>query len=161
MDIEVGQILSQMVAFLIMLWILKKFAWKPILKLLDDRTNKIQGAFDLIDSQKKEVEGLIAEYKAKIREVRDTANDKYQQQEAKGYQAALDIENEAREKAKEIINKAQKEAEHEVFLAKNQLKKELVDMIIASTEKVMQRELKDEAKQKVQIEEFLEKAEIK
>ena len=45
-------ILTHMVGFVITVWVLKKFAWKPILSILEERREKIKSEFDQIESEK-------------------------------------------------------------------------------------------------------------
>lgn len=66
MDIEIGQIVAQIFAFLIMLAILKRFAWKPLLKLMDERRERIINEFAAIEKQKQEVNGIKKSYLDKL-----------------------------------------------------------------------------------------------
>lgn len=52
LDLDLGQIIVQIIGFLAMLWILKRYGWKPLLDLLDARRQKIQSEFDSIEEKK-------------------------------------------------------------------------------------------------------------
>ncbi|MGZ3633771.1 MAG: F0F1 ATP synthase subunit B family protein, partial [Parachlamydiaceae bacterium] len=62
MKIQIGQVISQIIAFLLMLWILSRYAWKPILNTMEERRHKIQSDSDAIEDQRKQAEALLAEY---------------------------------------------------------------------------------------------------
>ena len=66
MNLEIGQIIAQIVAFLVTLWILQRYAWNPLLKLMDERRANIRGEFEQIEAAKKEIETLRASYEQKI-----------------------------------------------------------------------------------------------
>ncbi|CDR33483.1 F0F1 ATP synthase subunit B [Criblamydia sequanensis] len=137
MDIEIGQILTQMVAFLIMLFILKKFAWKPLLTLLEERKKRIQSEFEFIDSQKKELERIKNSYRDKLDEIDGTAKAKFQEALAKGREKAQAIEEESRFKAKEILAKAESDIKREISKSKTELKNDIVNLVTQSTEKII------------------------
>lgn len=146
MDIEIGQILTQIVAFLIMLFILKKFAWKPLLSMLEERKKRIQSEFEFIDSQKKEIERIKNSYREKLDEIEGTAKAKFQEAIAKGREKAQLIEEESRHKAKEILAKAEGDIKREISKSKTELKNDIVNLVTQSTEKMIYETLDDQKK---------------
>ena len=60
--------LTHLVAFLLFIWVIKKYAVGPVLQLLDERRAKIADQFDQIDSDKKHVGALREEYEEHIRD---------------------------------------------------------------------------------------------
>jgi len=161
MELQIELVISQIIAFLIVLWVMKRYAWKPLLTVMEDRRNKIQGEFDSIEEQKKEINRLKKEYKDKLANIDAEAKLKYQEELNKGKKAGQDVIAQAHKDAKEIIFKAQADAEAEVQKAKIQLKEDLVNLVMASTKKVIQKDLDDPKKQKALIEEFLEQGAAK
>lgn len=159
MHIELAQIFTQIVSFLVMLWVLKRFAWKPLLKLLDERRNKIQSEFDTIEEQKRDNELLALEYQEKLKAVDAKAWIIIKEAGDKGHRLLKEIEDEAHAEAKAIVAKAQDELQHEIAKAKVQLRGEIVNMTLAATQKVIETNL-DTEKQKKLINDFVEKAEI-
>src|SRR6266540_3732098 len=67
---SIGLIVWSLLAFLIILWLLKKFAWKPILKALDDREKSIQDALDAAHRAKQEMTSLKADNERIIAEAK-------------------------------------------------------------------------------------------
>ena len=66
MDLDIKEILIQIVAFLLMLWVLKKFGWKPLLNVMEERKKAIQSEFDAIAEARKETEMLAKSYQDKL-----------------------------------------------------------------------------------------------
>lgn len=159
-NIEIGQILTQIVAFLFMYWILKKFAWKPLLAIMEERKQKIESEFEFIEQQKREIQHLNDEYNAKLKDIDAKARVKIQEGIDKGYKLAREIQEEARVQAKNIISHTQDEVVKEIAKAKIQMKKEIIHLTIEATKKLLKEEI-DEKKQESLIDKFLEEAELK
>ena len=71
MDFNLQLFISHTFGFLITLWILKKYAWGPVLDLLEERREKIKSEFQKIEDGHAEVEKLTAEYNAKLSQIDD------------------------------------------------------------------------------------------
>lgn len=159
MKIEISQVITQIISFLIMLWVLKRYAWRPLLKVMDDRQHKIQADFSTIEEQKKENERLMSEYQEKLKAIDVESSVLLKGAYEKGNRLFKEIEDEARAEAKMILTKAQEELQNEIFKAKIQLKDELVKMTLMATQKIIQTSL-DTEKSKKLIGEFIEQARI-
>ena len=68
-------LIAQVVNFIILLWVLAKFAYKPLLKAMDDRRTKIVKDMDQADHARKEAEELKAEYVTQLKNDKKEAND--------------------------------------------------------------------------------------
>lgn len=68
-------IIAQIVNFIILLWILAKFAYKPLLKAMDDRRNRIVKDLDSAEHARKEAETLKLEYANQLKTARKEASD--------------------------------------------------------------------------------------
>ncbi|MBA2368750.1 MAG: F0F1 ATP synthase subunit B [Candidatus Protochlamydia sp.] len=159
MYLELQQVLTQIVAFLIMVWVLKKYAWQPILGLLNERKQLIQSEFDTIEEQKKSVAILTEEYNNKLHGIEAQSRKQIQEAIVKGREMAQEIEQETRAKAVSILNKAQAEVQKEIAEAKEQLKKDVVNLSMQAVEKIIGEKLDSQKDQKL-IEESLQKAEF-
>ncbi len=160
MRLEISQILLQMVAFLLMLWILKKFGWKPLLDLLKERRDKIQAEFDLIDNQKKDVSMLAEEYQEKLKGIDAEARRKIQESVLEGRKISMEIQQETQANAREILEKAREEMSREISNARTQLKNDIIVIAVAAAEKILQEKI-DGSKHTKLISEFIEEAELK
>ena len=155
MGLEIGQIVTQIIGFLIAVFLLKKFAWKPLLSILEQRRAKIKSEFDNIDKEKKKVADLLSDYQTKLKEIDSLARVKIQEAAREGQKLANEIKENARKESKEILTKAREEIQRDVDKAKVQLKNDLVNMTMRVAEKLI-RERLDEEKDKKLIAEFID-----
>lgn len=160
MNIEISQIITQIIAFLIVLWILKKFAWKPLLDLLEERHNKIKDEFEKIDTKKKQVSELHRMYQDKLKNINIVAERKAQKEVDKARESAKAILEEAHKKSTDIALKAQKTSEKEISAARDHLKGEVVNLALAATEAVIGKSL-NEKDQRELITQYIEEAKLK
>lgn len=158
MELALEQILSQIVAFLIMYFVLKKFAWKPLFKLMDDRKRQIASDFETIENEKKNILQTQEDYKNKFKALDAEAKLKIHEAVEKGREQAEEIAREAREKAQDILNKAELEMNKEIQEAKNHFKNQVVETSAYLTKKLIGQEL-DAKKHKDLIEEAFQKVE--
>ena len=138
MHLELSIIISQIVAFLVLLWILKIFAWKPFLKLLSERQSKIQEEFQAIDLQKLELNKLKDEYRIKLEQIDEMARQTMHEALARSENSAQQISEKAQNQAKALLEKAKKAIDLEIVQAHKLLKKNLVNLVIEATEKLME-----------------------
>ncbi len=145
MSIEWQQLLTHMVGFLIALWILRKFAWGPLLSLMEERRSKIAGEFEEIENQKAEVARVTGEYEAKMQEIENERRAKMVEAVKEGKQMAADIKAKAQNEVRALHEKAKVDLQRDVAQAKVQLRDEMISMTMAAAEKVV-REKMDDAK---------------
>ena len=155
MGLEIGQIVTHIIGFLIAVFLLKKFAWKPLLSILEERRSKIKSEFDNIDKEKKKVEDLLSDYQTKLKEIDSLARVKIQEAAREGQKLANEIKENARKESKDILARARDEIQMDVDKAKVQLRDDLVNMTIRAAEKLI-RERLDEEKDKKLIAEFID-----
>jgi F-type H+-transporting ATPase subunit b len=155
MGLEFGQIITQIFGFLLAVIILKKFAWKPLLSILEERRSKIKSEFDNIDKEKKKVEDLLSDYETKLKEIDALARVKIQEAAQEGQKLANEIKENARKESKDILNKARDQIQRDMDQAKVQLKNDLVNMTMRVAEKLI-RERLDEGKDQKLIAEFID-----
>ena len=155
MGLEIGQIVTQIIGFLIAVFLLKKFAWKPLLSILEQRRSKIKSEFDNIDKEKQKVADLLSDYQTKLKEIDSLARVKIQEAAREGQKLANEIKENARKESKEILTKAREEIQRDVDKAKVQLKNDLVNMTMRVAEKLI-RERLDEEKDRKLIAEFID-----
>lgn len=156
MHIQIGQVVTQIISFLIMYFLLKRYAWKPFFTVLDERNYKIRNEFETIEQQKKQFEALQEEFHNHLKKSDIDMRNKVMEAIKEGQEIAKEIKNEAQQQAKEIIKKAHTEMEQELVKLKAQLKDDIVQMTIAASEKLIQANLNDK-KQKELVETFIDR----
>ena len=151
---DLGLFLWNLLAFLILFFILKKTAWKPILKSLDEREKGISDSLATAERGKKEMAQLKNENEAllaKAREERALLLKEARETKDK-------IINEAKEQAKleanKIIIDARAAIEIQKMAALTELKNEVGNLVIGVSEKILRRELSNKPEQEKYIKEL-------
>lgn len=144
LKIEWTQVLTHLVGFIIAVIVLKKFAWGPLLRLLEERRERIKNSFDEIEQKQAEAEKLNEEYQAKLREIDAEARKRLTVAVTEGEKIATRIKEDSRSEAKEMIVKAKEELDRDVAKARVALKEDMVAMALAATEKLIYEQLDDD-----------------
>ncbi len=126
---------------------LAKFAWKPILKVLSDREEKIRGALEEADRARSQAAEMIKQNEKNLAR----AEEEYQKmiREGKAFAEKIkdDIVVKAKQQAQQELERAAEEIQRNVEAAKLQLRSEVADLAIKATEKILEETL-DENRQK-------------
>jgi F-type H+-transporting ATPase subunit b len=158
LGIKLPELLTQIVGFLLAVWILKLFAWKPLLAMLEQRRARIKSDLDEAEQIKKQSAEIMAEYQRQLKEIDQTARAKIQEAISDGNRVAAEIRDQSRIEAKDIISKAREDLSRDVAKAKVELRNDMVNMAITATEKVIAEKLNDE-KHRQLINRFLDEVE--
>lgn len=151
------EILTQLLGFLIVFWILKTYAFGAILKTIDARRAKIEAEFKSIEQTRHTLSGLEAEYKKRIDRIEEEARAKIQEASRIGTELARDIQQKAREDAEKLMHRAQQDIAHDLAKAKIELREQVVEISMMAVEKVV-RDKVDAAGHKKLVEKFIEEA---
>ena len=151
---NVGLMIWTFVVFGISLYILIKAVFPRIRQVLDERAASIDESIDSAERTRKEADELLAEYRERLKEARAQSEEIVQ----RARQTADSHEHEARERAQEIIAEGAKKAEREIDAATKRalddIRREVADLTIMATEKVVRKTLND-ADQRRLVEEAL------
>lgn len=138
---DIGTLFWMLLSFSIVLIILKKFAWKPILKMLKDRENNIDHALKSAKETKLEVEKLKAENEKLMRETHIKAEIMITEAKELGDKIIEDSKLTAEAESDKIIREAQKTIQNEHKAAINQIKNEIAEFSIQISEKILSEKL--------------------
>ena len=152
--LSANEIVAQIINFLIVLWLLKKFLWRPILKVLDQRKEKIASDLKSIEDAKAVASGIKADYESRIALIHEEVNKKIHAAEEEGRRITEDIRKKAHEEAQKIIDDARSSMRYELDNAKEAVKQELVDIAIKAAELVIEERLDDKQDRKI-VDDFL------
>lgn len=158
MDLQWQLLLTHSVGFLITLWILKKFAWGPLLNMMDERRDKIAGEFQQIEDDKAKVTELASEYEGKLQGIDEERRAKLVEAVNEGKGIAEQIKSAARDEAKQINAKAKAELDRDVAKAKVQLKNDMIAITMSAAEKIINEKL-DDARHRELIGNFIDSVE--
>ncbi len=130
-------LLAQAVNFLVLLWVLKRFAYKPILKALEARTNKIeQGLKDAQASQAK-LQGVIEEEKKILAAAREEARSILIEAEASAKKRDAMMLDETKQKIDRMIVETDKHLSEKQAKLLREAKEELAETVLLVTKKVL------------------------
>ena len=151
----IGLMFWTVVIFMLLLILLKKFAWKPILKAVDDRNSSINEALASAEKAKSEMEQLSADNDKILNEAHNQRDSIIKEAMDIKIKTIADAKNKASIEAEKIIFSAKEQIKNEKMKAMTELKNEIADISIQMAEKIIKTELKDAKSQKKLIEEDL------
>ena len=146
---KLPQFLTQIVGFVILVLILKKFAWGPILDLLDERRDKIDGDYAAAEKNLSEAEQLKGDFESKLTDIKVIEREKVQEAVKRGEDLAEGIVGKARTEAGETKAKAAQDIEIQAHKAQLELRDNVVALALGAAEKVIGEKLDDEMHKKL------------
>ena len=144
MSLSLQEILTQALGFLLLVWVMKRIFWKPLLGTLEARRGRIENAFHQIESQKQEVERLRADYNSRIARIEEEARAKLQNAMDEGRKIAREIQEKSREESKALLTRSKEDLALEVAKARIGLRREIANLTLLATEKLIQEQMTDE-----------------
>jgi F-type H+-transporting ATPase subunit b len=136
-----GLMIWTLVLFLFTMWVLSKLAFPKIQEALDKRAATIAESIDAAERQRKESDELLAEYRSRLSEAREQADDIM----ARARKAAETAEAEAtvagKEKREELVEAAKRDIEAETRRSLDQIRQEVADLTVLATERVTRKSL--------------------
>ncbi len=135
-------LILQAIAFLLMLWILKKFAYPPLTKALDERQATIEESLKAAKdaetkaekSQEEEIEKMLAEARSQASDIMSTAK-------TEATSAIEAAEQKAKTKAQRVLDQAHEQVQQDIAAARKALRKDTIDLVALATEKVVKQKV--------------------
>ncbi len=155
---EIGLIFWTTLSFIILLWLLGKFAWKPILSALNEREDGIKKALDEADKARQEMTELQASNQTILKEARTERDALLKDARDIKNNMISEAKEEAKTQANKIVQQAKVSIENEKQAAITHLKNQVAELSIGIAEKVIKAELSDKDKQIDLIEKMLDDA---
>jgi F-type H+-transporting ATPase subunit b len=159
-DFSFGLFFWQIIIFVLLLLLLRKFAWKPILGAVNDREEGIKNALDSAEKAKLEMQNLQADNEKLLQEAR--AERESMMKEAREIKTKMiaDAKEEAKSEGDKIVANAQAAIESEKKSAIAELKQQVASLSLEIAEKVVKHELSDKDKQLKLVDEMLSDAKL-
>ena len=158
---DVGLLFWTLVSFIALYIILRKFAWGPILGAVKEREESIKQALDAADNAKKDMENLKADNEKILNEAKIERETMLKEAREIKSKLISDAEEEAKIRAKKMVEAAKTAIQNEKNSAMNELKNTVVDLSVGIAEKLISEELADKDKQLKMIEDILEDSKLK
>jgi len=150
-----GETLTTILAFAILFWVLKKYAWGPVTHVLDERQRSIEKSFADIEKQKRAAAELERQYQEQLRNIEQERRARIQDGIAEGRRVAAELLERAREEAARNAERARRNLELEVAQARVGLRNELVEMTLKASERLLRTRL-DEPEQRRLVSVFID-----
>jgi len=143
-DLNLGLSVWTTFVFLALLGVLWKFAWGPILEMVQAREDGIQGTLDQAANQRDEAARLLAEHREQMADARRQSQQMIAEGKDAGERVRQDIEEKARAEGDAMIERARDSIEREKDAALDELRRESVDLALAAAAKLVQESLDEE-----------------
>ena len=153
-DINTGLSVWTLVVFGMLVFLLGRYAWGPILGAVEAREKGIQSALDEAAARNAEAARLLAEHKEQLADARRQANDLMAEGKAAGETLRREIEEKARAEAQSMVERARREIERERDAALEMLRRESVELALAAASRLLQENL-DQPKDRALVERYL------
>lgn len=153
-DPKLMTMIAQVFNFLILVFILAKFAYKPLMKILDERSAKIKSDLDSAEAENQAAQKLREEYLAKLNEARTEAQGIVDKAFKAAELSKQEIINEARSESERLVKAARDEIARERDKALNDLRAEVVTLSLAAASKIISKNM-DEASNAKMVEDFI------
>jgi F-type H+-transporting ATPase subunit b len=154
LEINPGLIVWTIISFAILVAILGKFAWKPIIKALAEREDKIQSALDQADRARSEAAELLKKNEESISRAEQEYQKMLRESKLLAEKMKEEIVGKARQQAQQELQRATEEIQRNVDSARKELRGEVADLAIKVAEKILDESL-DAQKQKKIVDTFL------
>jgi F-type H+-transporting ATPase subunit b len=149
-----GLMIWTLVLFLIVMYVLRKYAFPPIRQALEKRANAIRENIEAAQRERQEAEKLLEEYRKRLKEAREQSDDIVARARKAAEAAVAEATSEGKTKREDLVAAARKDIETETRRSLEQIRKEVADLTVLATEKVTRKTL-DSEDQKRLVEEAL------
>ena len=140
----IGVMIWTLIAFVITLLILRKLAFPRISEALDKRRKAIVESIDAAERTRVEADQLLNEYRERLREAREQADDILSRARKASDRVADEAKSDASKKREELMEQTRRDIEQETRRAIDQIRREVADLTVLATEKVTRKSLDDE-----------------
>lgn len=157
---DIGLIFWTTVSFVILYFILAKYAWKPILGAVNDREKSIKDALSAAEKAKEEMANLKSDNEKILNEAKLQREALLKDARDIKSKIISDAQNEATEKANKLIQAAKTAIDNEKSAAMKELKNTVVDLSLNIAEKLLSKELDNKDKQIKNIKDIIDKSKL-
>ena len=149
LGINLPILLAQVVNFLVLMGLLYLVAYKPLMRMLDERSGKVKESLEQAEQMKAEAERANEEIQRRLQEASRQGQEVIAQAAKIGEQLKEKAREEAKREAEKLLSRARAEIERERDEALSRLKEEFANLTIMAAEKVIDRSLDKEAHRQI------------
>ena len=144
LDPHAGLIIWTIITFLVVLFVLKKFAWPQLLAALDEREKRISDAIATAEQARKEAEEVLREHQQKLAAADEEARQIVAEAREAGANVRQTIVSQAREEAERMLDQARTSIESEKRAAIAELRRETANLAVQAAGALIDANLDDE-----------------
>jgi F-type H+-transporting ATPase subunit b len=148
-DVNPGLIIWTVVTFVILLFILKKIAWKPILTALSERENAIKESLEKAETAKEEAQKVLKQNEDAIAKAEEESKKIIEQSRVYAEKLKEQIIKESKEQARKIVEDAGGEIERRKETAFDELKNQVAGIAVQAAAKILNEKLDEETHKKI------------
>lgn len=152
--INPGLIVWTIVTFIVLVVVLRKFAWKPLLEALNRREGHVRDSLERAEKAQQEAERLLQENRAQIARAEEETRRILKEGRGLGEKVKSEIVEKANQQARLMVERAKQEIEHDKEMALAQLREEVASLAILAAEKILNETL-DAGKQRKIVDDML------
>jgi len=138
---EINQLIYSAIAFFVLLYLLSKYAFPPIVKMLEKRENTIRESLEKAEETRREAERLLEEYKKQLAEARREAQQIIEQARAQSESIRKEIVAKAEQESKRMLERAEAEMAFTREKTLAELKDMVADLAIVAASKIISKSL--------------------
>lgn len=143
MQIDWRALLTHVLGFLIALAILRRYAWGPILGVIEERQNRIRRDLDEATAARKSIETMRHDLEGRLRQIEAESRQKIVEAVGEGQRVAAEIKEQARADSQGIVAKAREEIQRETDKARVALREDVVTLALAAAGKVIEKDMSE------------------
>ena len=160
-EFSIGLFFWQTLIFIALIFLLRKFAWKPILDAINEREDGIKSALETAEKARQEMASLQSDNEETLKKARAERDTLLKEAREIKQKLIDEAKNEANEEAKKIIVQAQETIVSEKNAAIVDLKKQVANLSVDIAEKVLEEKLSDDKDQMKLVKELVKDVKIK
>ena len=141
---DVGLMIWTLLAFIVAMLVLRKYAWPAITNALDKRQRAIEESIDVAERTRAEAQELLQEYRERLREARAQADEIVARARKAGEVHERETLEKARTQREELMAQTRRDIEAETRRAIQEIRAEVADLTVMATEKVTRKSLTGE-----------------
>jgi F-type H+-transporting ATPase subunit b len=160
LGISLDVLIIQAAGFLLLLWLMRRFFWKPVSAILENRRNDINNTYDKLESDRRSMEQLRADYEQRLAQIETEARERIQEALGEAQRMRDQILDDARRQGEELIARAQEQANLEREKLLTELQTHVTTLALSAAERVIGESLDTDRHRRL-VQEFIDKAEVR
>jgi len=157
LGINLPTLITQVVTFIILLVVLRLVAYKPIMRMLDERSKRIKESMEQAEELKKQTAGAQEEIKKQLEQASREGQERIARAVKAGEDVKLKAQEDARKEAEALVGRARSEIQRERDEAIGEVRREFADLTVLAAGKVIEKSL-DKEEHRELIEKVLEES---